>query len=75
MSLFVCFDLVKPFSKRQILDPSKMKDFADDSFKFVENGRMLYKWVENTVGKLEIAHFEQFLLFPHCFQKTYTAYK
>ena len=25
------------------------------------------------VGKGEIAHHEQFLLFPHCFQKTYTA--
>ena len=25
--------------------------------------------VENIVGKGEIAHYEQFLLFPHCFQK------
>ena len=25
--------------------------------------------VENIVGKEEIAHYEQFLLFPHCFQK------
>ena len=29
--------------------------------------------VENTVGKGEIARNEQFLLFPQCFQKTYTA--
>ena len=29
------------------------------------------KQVENTVGKGEIAHYEQFLLFPQCFQKTY----
>ena len=28
----------------------------------------LLKLVENTVGKGEIAHYEQFLLFPHCFQ-------
>ena len=27
------------------------------------------KWVENTVGKWEIALNEQFLLFPQCFQK------
>ena len=27
---------------------------------------------EDTVGKGEIAHDEQFLLFPHCFQKTLT---
>ena len=28
----------------------------------------LSKWVENTVGKGEIARNEQFLLFPQCFQ-------
>ena len=27
----------------------------------------LAKWVENTEGKGEIAHYEQFLLFPQCF--------
>ena len=27
---------------------------------------------KNTVGKGEIARYEQFLLFPHCFQKTCT---
>ena len=26
-------------------------------------------WVENIVGKEEIARYEQFLLFPQCFQK------
>ena len=30
------------------------------------------KKVENTVGKGEIAHYEQFLLFPLCFQKSFT---
>ena len=29
----------------------------------------LSKWVENTVGKVEIARYKQFLLFPQCFQK------
>ena len=33
----------------------------------------LIKMVENTVGKGEIARYEQFLLFPLCFQKTYSA--
>ena len=28
---------------------------------------------ENTVGKGEIARYEQFLLFPQCFQKTFPA--
>ena len=51
------------------LDSSKLKEFADDNFKFDENGRKLSKQVENNVGKGEIAHYEQFLLFPQCFQK------
>ena len=47
----------------------RLKEFADDKFKFDENGRKLSKQVENTVGKGEIARYEQFLLFPQCFQK------
>ena len=56
-----------------MLDSSKLKDFADDNFKFDENGRKFSKQLENTVGKGEIARYEQFLLFPQCFQKTCTA--
>ena len=51
------------------LDSSKLKEFADDNFKFDENGSKLSKQVENTVGKGEIARYEQFLLFLQCFQK------
>ena len=65
--------VVYPFPKRQSLDSSKLKGFADNNFKFYENGRQLKDWVENTVGKGEIARYEQFLLFPQCFQKTCTA--
>ena len=43
--------------------------FADDNFKFDDNGRKLSKLVENTGGKGEIARYEQFLLFPQSFQK------
>ena len=35
---------------------SKLKKFEDNNIKFLENGRELSKWVENTVGKGEIAH-------------------
>ena len=42
---------------------------ADDNFKFDKNGKKLSERVENTVGKGEIARYEQFLLFPQCFQK------
>ena len=51
------------------LDSSKLKEFADDNYKFDENGRKLSKRVENTVGKGDIARYEQFLLFPQCFLK------
>ena len=51
------------------LDSSKLKEFADDNFKFDENGIKLSKHIENTVGKGEIARYEQFLLLPQCFQK------
>ena len=61
--------VLQPITRRQILDSSKLNEFADDNFKFDENGRKLSKRVENTVGKGEIVHYEQFLLFPQCFQK------
>ena len=59
-----------PITRRQILDSSKLKEFADGNFKFDENGRELSTQVENTVGKGEIACNEQFLLFPQCLQRT-----
>ena len=58
-----------PLPNNKILDSSKLKEFADDNFKFDENGSKLSKLVENSVGKGEIAHYEQFLVFPQCFQK------
>ena len=56
-------------SKTTILDCSKLKESADDNYKFEENSRKFFKWIENTLGKGEIALYEQFLLFPQCFQK------
>ena len=47
-----------------LFQTTSLKEFADNNFKFIENGRKLSKQVENTVGK-----DEQFLLFPQCFQK------
>ena len=46
---------VLTFPQRQILDSSKLKECADDNFKFDENGRMFSNRVENTMGKGEIA--------------------
>ena len=45
-------------SQRQILDSSELKEFADNNFKFDENGRKFPKRLENTVGKGEIAGHE-----------------
>ena len=58
-----------PFTKRHILDSSKLKEFADDNLKFDEDGRKFSEQVENTLGKGEIARYEQFPLFLQCFQK------
>ena len=58
-----------PLPDDKILDRSKLKQSADDNFIFDENIRNISKRVENTVGKGEIARYEQFLLFPQCFQK------
>ena len=44
-----------------------LKEFADDNFKFHENGQMFSKRVGNAVGKGEIAYEQQ------CFLKTCTA--
>ena len=66
------FGCINSFPNDKFLESSKLKEFANDDFKFDENGRKFSKRVENTVGKGEIARYEQFLLFPQCFQKTYT---
>ena len=52
----------------QILDSSKPKVFADDNFKADKNGEGCYKRIENTLGKGEIARFDQFLIFLQCFR-------
>ena len=63
----------KPFPKRQISNSSKLKEFADDNFKFHRIGRKFSDRVKNTMGKGEIARYEHFLFYPQCFQKTCTA--
>ena len=57
------------FPKRPNLDCSLLKGFVDHNFKFDGHGWKLYKRVENTVGKGDIAHYEQFLLFFTVFSK------
>ena len=40
-----------PFPRRQILDSSKLKEFADDKFKFYENARKFSKIDKRHCGK------------------------
>ena len=66
---FVVWESVNPLPDDKMLDWSKMKQSADDNFEFDVNSRKFTKLVENTVGNGEIAPYEQFILFPQCFQK------
>ena len=60
------------------LDSSKLKDFAEDNFKFDENGKKFSELEENTLHKGQIAREKDKLLpsnfsfSPQCFQKTCT---
>ena len=66
---FCCLVKGELFPKRQVSDSFKLKELADDIFKFDINGRKFSNWEENTAGKGEIARYEQFLLFPQVFLK------
>ena len=66
LHIFFIFD---PLPDDKILDGCNLKQYADDNSKFDENRRKFSKRVENTVGKGEIARYEQCLLFPQCLQK------
>ena len=52
-----------------MLTSSKLKEFADDNFKFDENGRKFLKSVENTVGKMRNCFLGAMSRFPSMFSK------
>ena len=60
--------IVEPFPKRQISDSSKLKEFADDNFKFDENNTKFSKWVENS-GKRGNGLLQAISPFPTVFSK------
>ena len=64
----LCDTLMPPQNNCFCLTLSNLKEFADDNFKFGENVEKFSEMVDNTV-----ARYEQFLLLPQCFQKTFTA--
>ena len=61
--------LVDTFPKRQILDSSKLKEFADNKFEFDENGKKIFKWVENTLRKRRNCSLRAISPFPTVFSK------
>ena len=72
---FICIQTMLHYSHSLTLSQTtnfRLTEFADDNFKFDENGRKFSRQVANTMGKGEIMSYEQFHLFPQCFQKTCT---
>ena len=70
----ILFSIVKSNDSCHFKDEKRDRgnEFADNNLKFYKNGRKFSKQVDNTVGKGEIACYEQSLLFLQCFQKTCT---
>ena len=60
--------MFNPFPK-DILNSSKLKEFADENFRFDENGRKFFKHVKNTMGKRDIARLRAISSFPTVFSK------
>ena len=58
-----------PFPKRQIFDSSKLKEFADDNFKFDENKRTFSKLVENSGEERRNYSSQAISPFPAVFSK------
>ena len=67
VNLRMCYFNFVP--KDKILDWSKLKAFADDKINVREKLKFLLERVEKIVGKGGNAGYQNFLLFPQCFQK------
>ena len=64
--------LINSLPNDKILDWSKLKAFVDDNSNVSRKLKLALGKVENIVGKGENAGYQHFLLFPQCFQKSYT---
>ena len=62
------FDIFSMLQCNLYFQPWKEAKFI---YQLLGNNKSVQRMVENNVGKGEIAHYEQFLLFPPCFQMTY----
>ena len=74
VGMFFSLTLSQTTNFRRLKKPERLK--LQTTISNLMKTAEFFKWVENAVGKGEIARYEQFLLFPQCFQKTYkTTYK
>ena len=58
-----------PITRRQILDSSKLKEFADDNFKFYENGKKVIQTGRKHCGKRRNCLLKAISPFPTVFSK------
>ena len=59
----------RPIPEQQIVHSSKLREFADSNFELDEGGRKFSKMIENTEGKGEIAHYNNFSFFYSVFKR------
>ena len=69
LELWFMWQRFDPFPKRQLIDSSKLKEFADDNFKFEEKWHKVSKRIENTVGKKRNCSLHGISPFPTLFSK------
>ena len=69
ISAYPVYTELNSLPNNKFLDWSKFKAFADDKINLTLKHKFCLGWIENIVGKGEIAGYQHFLLFPQCFQK------
>ena len=60
---------LKVLADDKCLDWSKLKALANDKLNLAEKLKIVFGRVENIVGKVENADYQDFLFLPQCFQK------
>ena len=68
----VC-NVFNPLPHDKILGLPKLKTFADDKLNVTQDIKVFFHWMENIVGKAEIAGYQHFLLIPQCFQNAFSS--
>ena len=70
-TLYLRIWYLNPFPNTLFWDRLKFQEAADNNWSAAIKGFLDTDCLENIVEKCEIAHFEQFHLFPQCFPKAF----